>query len=205
MARILPYLFFPFIVMLLVTTSSLGQCWKLAKEKDGIHIYTSDEPNTNLKSFKGEADLKTTMHKLCACLGNLDNLNWWDDDIKQVDILHHERDKLIQYYIVYDSPWPVTDRDLCVQSHIIKNTAEGSMVVEAEPYAQGVPEVKDRVRIKDYWQRWTLQDLHNGSFHVTLEGFVDPGGNIPAWVYNMFITDTPFKVIRNLREEVVEQ
>lgn len=180
----------------------MAQSWKLLKEKDGIAVYTRYEPNTNLKSFKGETEFKTTMKKLCACLGNLDNLDWWDDDIEEVNILHHQRDKLIQYYIVYDAPWPVTDRDLCVQSRITKDEAAGSMIVKADPCPDCMPEKKDRVRIKDYWQQWTLKDLHNGSFHVTLEGFVDPGGNIPSWIYNMVITDTPLKVMRNLREEV---
>jgi len=180
------------------------QSWNFIKEKDGIKIYTRTEPNTNLKSYKGEADFNTTMNKLYARLGNLDNLDWWDDDIKEIKIMHHERDKLIHYYIVYDAPWPVTDRDLCVQAHITKDASAGSMIVKADPYPECMPEKKDRVRIKDYWQRWTLHDLHNGSFHVTLEGFVDPGGNIPSWIYNMFITDTPLKVMRNLREKVIE-
>ena len=192
----------PGLISLLLPASPMAQSWKLVKEKDGIEVYTRDEPSTNLKSFKGEAEFKTTMTKLCACLGNLDNLDWWDDDIKEINIMHHERDKFIHYYIVYDSPWPVADRDLCVEAHITKDTVAGSMIVKADPYPECMPEKKDHVRIKDYHQQWTLHDLHNGRFRVTLEGFVDPGGNIPSWIYNMVITDTPLKVMRNLREEV---
>jgi hypothetical protein len=28
---------------------------------------------------------------------------------------------------------------------------------------------------------------------------VDPGGSIPDWLYNMVITDTPIKVIKNVK------
>ena len=37
----------------------------------------------------------------------------------------------------------------------------------------------------------------------TLEGSFDPGGNIPFWVSNMVITQTPFKIMHALRERVL--
>jgi hypothetical protein len=117
-----------------MTEGQTDQSWNFIKEKDGIKIYNRSEPNTNLKSYRGEADFKTDLNKICSRLGNLDNLDWWDDDIKEVTILHHERDKLIHYYVVYGAPWPVTDRDLCVQVHITKDAEAGSMVVFSEPY-----------------------------------------------------------------------
>ena len=45
--------------------------------------------------------------------------------------------------------------------------------------------------------------MENGYIHVLLEGFVDPGGNIPPWLYNMVITETPLTVMRALRERVL--
>jgi hypothetical protein len=36
---------------------------------------------------------------------------------------------------------------------------------------------------------------------VTLEGSVNPGGNIPAWLFNMVITETPLKMLHSLREK----
>jgi hypothetical protein len=195
----------PVTLCLLMATSLSAQPWKLVKEKDGIKVYTRNEPSSDLKSFKGEADFNTDMKKLCSRIGNLDNLDWWDDDVKELNILHHERDKLIQYYFIYDSPWPFTDRDLCVEANIIKDTDAGLLIVHAVPYLCGPAEKKEIVRIKNYWQQWTMQDMGNGIFHVTLEGFLDPGGNIPPWLYNMVITDTPVKIIRNLRESVTSE
>jgi hypothetical protein len=198
-------IFLPGILCFLLATSPMAQAWKLVKEKDGIKVYTRNEPQSDIKSFKGEADFRTDMKKLCSRIGNLDNLDWWDDDVRELKIMHHERDKLIQYYLIYDSPWPFADRDLCVEAHITKDTVAGVLIVQADPYLCGMEEKKDIVRIKNYCQKWTLQDKGNGIFHVTLEGFLDPGGNIPPWLYNMVITDTPVKIIRNLRESVTSE
>jgi hypothetical protein len=65
-----------------------------------------------------------------------------------------------------------------------------------------IPEKPDLVRIKNYWQRWTIEPRENGMIHIVLEGFVDPGGNVPSWLYNMVITDTPLKVMRGVKERV---
>ncbi|HOX79294.1 MAG TPA: hypothetical protein PLW31_14795, partial [Bacteroidales bacterium] len=65
-----------------------------------------------------------------------------------------------------------------------------------------VPEYSDRVRITNYWQRWTMEDAGNGLVHLVLEGSVDPGGNIPSWLINMVITDTPLNIMRKVREQV---
>jgi hypothetical protein len=45
--------------------------------------------------------------------------------------------------------------------------------------------------------------MDKGNVHVTLEGSVDPGGNIPAWVYNMLVTDMPLKTISSLRDRAL--
>lgn len=68
-----------------------------------------------------------------------------------------------------------------------------------------IPENKDMVRIKNYWQRWTIQTQKDQSLLLVLEGTIDPGGSIPAWLSNMVITDTPLKVMTSLKEEVIKR
>ena len=57
--------------------------------------------------------------------------------------------------------------------------------------------------MKNFWQKWTVQPLGEGNVHVVLEGFFDPAGNIPAWLYNNVITETPVKAIHSLRERAL--
>jgi len=66
-----------------------------------------------------------------------------------------------------------------------------------------IPENKDMVRIKQYWQKWTVQPVKNGYVRVIMEGFVDPLGNVPDWLYNMTVTETPINVLNALRERAL--
>ena len=195
---------FVFFLCLAVNTSVSAQAWEFIKEKDGIKIYTRKEGNNSLKSFKGEAFLHTQMEKVTALIGNVKNFDWWDDDITEIKVLLNEKDKHIQYYLIYDVPWPVTDRDLVVDALISTDPVTGIRVVEAKPLPNVIPEKPNLIRIKKYWQKWTIIPMETGIVHVILEGFVDPGGSVPAWLYNMVITETPLKVIKSVQTHVAK-
>ena len=194
---------FLFLCFFLVTlTDIFAQQWDFVKERDGIKIYTRKEDNSSLKSFKGVADLHTEMDKVCLLLGNAKGFDWWDKNISEIKVLSYELGKYIQYYLVYDVPWPLADRDLVVDARITIDPVTGKETIFAQPLPDVIPEKPDLVRIKKYWQKWTVQQVSPGIVRVILEGFVDPGGNVPYWLYNMVITDTPLKVIREVRKRV---
>ncbi|MCK9203378.1 MAG: START domain-containing protein [Bacteroidales bacterium] len=199
MRKPLLLLFITFYIQLFVIEDIYSQAWDFVKEKDGIKIYTRKEGNASLKQFKGVADIYAPMEKVCELVGNVKNTDWWDKNLEEINVLLYEKDKHIQYYLVYGVPWPLTDRDLCVDAKITTDPGTGVRIIYSTPLFNVVPERSDRVRIKEYWQRWTLQPVTSGCVHVILEGYVDPGGNVPDWLYNMVITDTPLKVIRGIK------
>lgn len=180
----------------------VAQKWEFAKERDGVKIYTRKEVNSSLKSFRGVTDLHTDMDKVCSLLGNGKNFDWWDKDITGIKVLSFEPGKVIQYYLIYNVPWPLSDRDLVVDARISVNPVTKEETIMAQPLLNVIPEKPDLIRIKKYWQKWTVTPISPGLVRVTLEGFVDPGGNVPSWLYNMVITDTPLKVIKEVRKRV---
>ena len=190
------------LLSFLVIPSASGQNWNFIKEKDGIRIYTRNEPNTSLKSFKGVMDIRSDMGRVNHLVGNVKNHEWWDPNLLEIKVLYYEQDKRYQYYLIYGVPWPLWDRDLCVESVVTDDPVTGRRVIFAQPLKNVIPEKPDLVRIKNYWQRWTIEPRENGMIHIVLEGFVDPGGNVPSWLYNMVITDTPLKVMRWVKELV---
>lgn len=194
-----------FLAFLLIDSGLYAQTWNFIKEKDGIRIYTRTAENSSFKCFRGETVLNTTMEKLSYYIGNVQNVDWWDKNVREIKVLSFERDKTIRYYLVYGVPWPLNDRDLCVEAKITIDPITGEKVVSAKPLMDVVPEREGIVRIRNYWQKWSLKPLGNNDIQVVLEGFVDPGGNVPSWLYNMVIVDTPLKVIRGIKLLVEEK
>jgi hypothetical protein len=197
------YIFFIAVIYTFAIPADLSaQEWKFIKERDGIKVYTRNEENNPVKSYKGEVDMKTDMTRLRKVIGSIDSFDWWDENIKEIKVLDYQKEKLIKYYLVYDVPWPLEDRDLCVEAHITNDSVTGKRMVMATPLLNVIPENPDKVRIKNYWQSWTMEPAENGIVHIKLEGSVDPGGSIPAWIINMVITDTPLNIIKKVRDIV---
>ncbi len=197
--------FFPGSVVLMMCFTLNAQTWNFIKEKDGIRIYTMTPDHSPFKCFKGETVFHTTMEKLSKYIGNVENVDWWDKNVREIKVLYSEPDKLIKYYLIYDVPWPLSDRDLCVEAKITIDPVTGEKVVSAKPLLDVVPEKEGIVRIRHYWQKWTLKPNGKNNIQAVLEGFVDPGGNVPSWLYNMVIVDTPLKVMRGIKKLVEDK
>jgi len=187
------------IAFLVISPVLFSQSWEFIKEKDGIKIYTRPETNSSLKSFKGVMDISSTMEKICSMIGNPNNREWWDKNLSQVKVLSIEKNRY-SFYMVIDLPWPITDRDLCVETRVSADSVTGIRTVYAQQLLNVVAENPDLVRIKKYWQKWTIKPMNNNIIHLELEGFADPAGSIPAWLYNMVITDTPLKIMREVQK-----
>jgi hypothetical protein len=195
------------LILLFLSTPMLShpisaQSWNFIKEKDGIKIYTYEEAGKSLKSYRGVTDIKAPADSIFALIENVNNTDWWDKNLTQIKVLLYEKNKRAQYYLVYDLPWPVIDRDLCVDVSVTINQVTGERKITAVPLTGVIPERNGIVRIKDYRQTWTVIPAGKELTHVVLEGFVDPAGSIPDWISNMIITDSPLKVIRGVKERM---
>jgi hypothetical protein len=179
-----------------------AQDWKFIKEKDGIKVYTRNSEDNPVKSFRAETTLNTTMEKISHVIGRIESFEWWDESVKEIKVLDYQEEKYIKYYLVYDTPWPLDDRDLCVNATITNDTVAHTRTVYSVALPGVVPEKSGLVRITNYWQKWVITPAGEGKINVVLEGSVDPGGAIPAWVVNMVISDTPLNIINKVRVRV---
>jgi hypothetical protein len=182
-----------------------GQSWDFIKESNGIKIFTQKEAGKSLKSYKGMADINAPAEKIIALMKDINNTCWWDKNITQIKVLLNEKSEWIQYYLVYDLPWPITDRDLCldVKSTSDKITGESRINIIAVPDL--LPEHKNMVRIKNYRQTWIIIPAGKEMSHVILEGFIDPAGSVPDWLSNLLLVDSPLRSIKGLKKQIGEK
>jgi hypothetical protein len=196
------YLLLMFFLALGLSSSIEAQSWEFIKEKEGIKIYTCREAGKSLKSYKGVTDIKAPAEKVFDLLEDVNHTEWWDKNLTQIKVLKYEKYKRAQYYLVYDLPWPVTDRDLCVDVAVQFDPLSGVGTITAVPLPGAYPECNDLVRIREYRQTWTVKPAGKELTHVVLEGYLDPAGSIPDWIINMLIVDSPYKVISGVKQRL---
>jgi len=190
----------PLMLLILLFSGSLcAQNWKFVKEKDGVQLYTRQSAGKGLKYFKGIAEINTPAERIYSKLEDVYQTDWWTKDVSQIKVLHYAKDRLAQYYLVYDLPWPFKDRDLCVNVTASINRATGERRLTAIPM-QGACVVNNQcVRMKEFWEEWKIRPIDQNRAHVELEFYINPGTHLPDWIVNMVLTDSPIKVIRAMR------
>jgi hypothetical protein len=180
----------------------VAQTWNFVKQKDGIRIYISQETGKNLKSYKGETDMPYPAEKIFAVVEDANHTDWWDKNISEKRVISYVKNREARYYIVYKLPWPVLNRDLCVDAICTADPDKKIWCVVSRPLPDCVPTSKDYVRIRDYRQTWTITARGPNVSHVVLEGYFNPAGTIPDWVTNLVIGESPVAVMNSLRQKL---
>ena len=107
--------------------------------------------------------------------------------------------------IVYnrtDSPWPVWDRDVVVQTRGRIDVERKRIVIEMKSITDPrKPEVEGVVRIPrlagHYVLRYITEDLTEVEYQID----ADPGGSLPSWLAELASRDLPYHTIRNCEIE----
>lgn len=180
----------------------VAQSWEFAKEKEGIRIYTMKAEDKPLKAYKGVAEINAPAEKVFALIENVNNTDWWDKNLSQIKVLGYEKNRFARYYLVFDLPWPVSDRELFVDAQVTIDPETGTRKITAEPLRVNTPPAKERIRINEYRQIWTVRPVSLNRTQVTLEGYVNPGGSLPAWIINLFIVDAPMNSIGEIKKRM---
>ena len=188
-----------FVFSLFLVNALFAQPWVFVRESEGIKIYTRHEKNSSIKAFKGEAVFHSPVGKVFSLLANEKDFSWWDKDATYIKVLAYEENKFIRYYFIYHLSWPLRDRDIAVDSRITIDPRTGERIIMSRPLPGIVPEKPGLIRINKYWQKWTVRPIDKSNVTVILEGFIDPGGNLPSWLTNVTIPETPLRILRSLR------
>ena len=198
MKKKLKIVFCFFMLHSCVNTYSYSQPWNFVKEKDGVQLFTRQEAGKSLKFIKGVAEINESAEKVFALIEDVNHTEWWDANVSQIKILLYEKNKHAQYYLVYKMPWPFKDRDLTVNVTASLNQVNGEFKLIATPLTDMSTKKNDLVHIKDYRQTWTIRPVNNRT-HVELEFYIDAIDNIPGWLVNLALIETPINSIKAIR------
>lgn len=190
------------IIMMIVLSNTIfaQDNWELAKDKYDIQIYTKGAEHSKAKHHKGIAIVDASHEQVFQAMIDVEKSPDWVYQCKESRILEIINDTVLIYYTTFKAPWPATDRDLVTKLtyYIEAETGHGICIYEA---AEGYLDLDDDyVRITEHYDITTIVPVNETQVKVIMEGYTDPGGNIPAWIANMFVTDGPYESMIGLKE-----
>jgi len=197
------WIFLAGCIIFLMTLSSLAQPdWQLKQDKDGIQVYTKNIDNAKLKAVKVVTTINTSLTSLTAVLMDVEGSKDWVYATKSISLLKQISPAALIYYSEIEIPWPASNRDFIVEIRASQDEKTKAITVDGFNKPAYLPENKNIVRIKQSYSRWLITPLQRGQVKIEYVLQVDPGGNIPVWLINLFATKGPLETFKKLREQV---
>jgi len=189
--------FVSFCLFILLPLLSLGDSkdWKLKKNENGIEVYTRYAENSPLKEVRVITEVQSSLSAIIALLLDVKNYPNWIYSCSEASILSVTNDHDEYHYQVTHLPWPLSNRDMIWHFKIEQEETMKIVTVANTSQPDYIPAKKGIVRVKRVESNYKLTPLNNGKIKVEFEIFVDPGGNIPAWLINANIVTAPYKTM----------
>ena len=187
--------------LLLVSISLAGQSWELKNEVEGIKVYTGTVENSDIKAVKVECTIEATLSQLTAVLLDIPASNEWIYATKFCRVQKNISPRELIYHSEIDVPWPASNRDFIVRVKLEQDSITKTLTVEGENLPHYIKEQEHVVRIMHTESNWTVTP-RNKYLDIVFTLHVHPGGSVPAWLTNLFVTRGPLETFRNLRNQV---
>lgn len=192
-------------VLLVVATlpfdSVFATQWNLAKEKDGIKIFTAKLPDQAFKAVRVECLIAARPEQLLALLLDINNNHEWVYKTKSSRRLKTISPTELIYYAQMESPWPFSNRDIIAHLKVSRQS-DKIIIIDSKAKPDYIPDEEDVVRIQSSKAQWTLTSIQDNMVKVEYVIQFDPGGNIPPWLINLFVSDGPMVSFQKMKERV---
>lgn len=176
--------------------------WELQAEKDEFIVYTRKNKNSNIKEIRVIFEYEGSMENTLKVLSDVKGYPEWVYKSCESMVLDSINSEQYYYYISFDMPFPVWDRDNVILTSVKRDSLNKTIYYDSYAAPDHIPDKKSRVRVQTLESHWIIKDLGNQKIHIDYNGLADPAGSIPTWLANLAITAGPTKSFEKFRDMV---
>lgn len=183
------------IVVVAGCFSFVGDNWKKVNSEGDIIVYNTEVEGNKFKKSKTEVTINYgSIEKAEKALKDIANYKDWQPSCSASKMLKTVGNK-ITMHLIFDAPWPVSDRELIIESTFTKT--ENKLLVKSTCKPLFIKANDDYVRIEYTEGLWEIEKMANGNLSVRNTSHSNPGGNIPAWLSSSAVEDIPLEMMQN--------
>lgn len=189
------------LLMCFVDVADTTTDWSLVQDKQGVRIYSQQNPNQDLKRFKGQTRIDYPADTILAALQDTQACPEWVHRCVSNRLVDMLDIRTRVYHTTINAPLWFKDRDFYQQAHVVYEPAKQQFTITFESRPDYTPESDHAVRIHDIEMKWTLKTLGNNQTLVTYEIYIDP--KLPFKSINhAMIKKSVFKTMQGLKSIV---
>ena len=143
-------------------------------------------------SFKGDTlKLKSVIQDIKAYA----ELTGAISEVKEIN----SKNNLREYYMLYDMPWPLENRQSVSSSRIWNEN--GKMMIHTKPFKSTYNFENEAIIMDNFFEKWEVTQSNNNEIMVNLNGLIDLKGELPSWLVKTFIPNE----LKNSYTSIIEK
>ncbi|TDX01527.1 START domain-containing protein [Dinghuibacter silviterrae] len=190
------------LFVLLSGTAFAQKDWVLHDQHEGISIYTRTFPDSKFKAIRVKCRVNTTLSRLVAVILDVNTARQWVYGTKSAVLLRQVSPSELFYYSVIELPWPVNNRDFIAHLTVSQDPQTSVVTIDGPTLPTYMPPKQGIVRVPTGEGHWVLTPLGGGVVAIDYILRTDPGGNLPAWLVNLFVTKGPLQTFAALQKQL---
>lgn len=172
--------------------------WTFIKEEKGAKLYNRTIEGFDNKEIKVILDLNVDLNKTKEFLFSGDNIQRWMSGCNMSESKSSMENE-IEYYSVFDAPWPVTDRDDYGKMSL-ETSSDSELKISFKSVPDGTPKVSSMVRVPFSKGFIHIKTLDDGQKELTYQMLVDRGGKLPGYLKDYLEETSPMSTVHNLKK-----
>ena len=175
--------------------------WKLILEEDNIALYARELKGHTESQYKGITTVIRPIETVGSVLSDTASYPGWFFKCIEAKKLSTEDSSKLHFflYIVIDTPWPFSDRDVIYETEITINHASEKVVIRSSALKEAlIPLKRQYVRITDSEHQWILEKISDAQTRITFINRTNAAGTFASYLSNPGMRDTTFHSLKNL-------
>lgn len=178
--------------------------WKPVAEEDGIVVTSRPSEHSPLPIFRGVGVVDAPLLAVLAVVTDAERHHEWIFSCSASALVAQTSEATGVVYNRTDTPWPVPDRDVVLDSRVELVDGEREVIVRFSAIAHPERPPQDGVvrmtYLEGHYHLWAEGDAHT---RVEYQVDSDPGGSLPTWLATRGTRDMPLETLRALRAQLV--
>jgi hypothetical protein len=174
--------------------------WQLKKNANGILVYTRESTELGIKEVKCVTHFKSSLSGLVAFIKDIPQHPNYIYRCKSAFIIKNVNDSELYYYHETATPWPVENRYGVIYYKIKQDSKTKIVRIDSKEILNMYPKQPNMVEVPKLRASWEFVTNKNGEVESTYYILLNPGGNIPVWLINLFVIDGPYNTILKMKE-----
>lgn len=178
--------------------------WTPVAEEDGVVVTSQPSEHSPLPIFRGVGHVSAPLLEVLAVVTDAERHQEWVFSCADSALVEQTSETTGIVYNRNDTPWPVPDRDVVLDSRVEIIDGEREVIVRftatSHPKRPPMNGVVRMPYLRGHYHLWAEGDART---RVEFQVDGDPGGTLPTWIATRGTRDIPLETLRSLRTQVV--